>query len=195
VAEQHAVRLDVLGRVLDPERPVSVPRTAVVVEQWRTQGLVEARRLLARTTPAVWPTDAGLRTVGLRCRPVPPPLGLLPHLHAVSLVRLAVERAGGTWTSERLLRQERTSLGAHVADGRFRTAAGVDTAVEVELTPKGASRLRRIVEELTLDHDAVLYVVDGARVRGAVQRAADALGEHERVAVLDLARFQVALEP
>ncbi|HEV2992822.1 MAG TPA: hypothetical protein VG869_16980 [Acidimicrobiia bacterium] len=191
VAEQHAVRLDVLRHVLDRRRPVSAARTASVVDRWRAQGLVDRGRVLARTTAAVWPTAAGLRAVGLRGRPAPPPLGLLPHLHAVSLVRVAVERAGGAWTSERQLRRERTSPTAHVADGRFRAADGVDTAVEVELTPKGASRLRDIVEELLDDHDAVLYVVEGTRVRTVVQRAVDALDAGRRVAVCDLDWFRL----
>ena len=42
---------------------------------------------------------------------------------------------------------------------------------------------------LTLEHDRVLYVVDGPRVRAAVTRAAARLGVEDRVVILDLAGF------
>jgi hypothetical protein len=67
----------------------------------------------------------------------------------------------------------------------------VVTAVEVELTVKGARRLRGIVDDLTIDYPAVLYVVRGARVDDAVERAVDTLREHRRVAVVELAQFQL----
>jgi hypothetical protein len=148
---------------------------------------------VAGATAVVWPTAIGLQASDLGSRAAPPPLGLLAHLHAVSLVRLGVERVGGTWTSERSLARTRRSPDAHVADAVVRTASGLEAAVEVELTPKGASRLRLIVDELTLDHDRVVYVVSGPRVRVAVERAIDAVDRHRQVSVVDLRCF--ALPP
>lgn len=120
-----------------------------------------------------------------------PALSLLAHHHAVSQVRLAVERRGqgSSWVCERVLYKERATPDAHVPDGRFRSARGPVTAVEVELTLKAADRLRDIVRDLTLDHVAVLYVVGDATIGRAVTAAADAVGESRRVHVVDLARL------
>ena len=145
VAEQYAVRLDVLGRVLRRDRR----RPRPVVARWRRAGLVEQGRVAPSADPMVWPTRAGLRAAGWRCPAKPPPLRLLAHLHAVSLVRLGIEAAGGAWTPERALYRERPEPDAHVPDARFRVGRGVPTAVEVELTNKGPARLRAIVDELT----------------------------------------------
>jgi putative lipoic acid-binding regulatory protein len=105
-------------------------------------------------------------------------------------VRLAIERRGhGTdWVCERVLYRQRTTPDAHVADGRFRSSRGAVTAVEVELTLKSAERLRDIVRDLTLDHEAVLYVVSDPAIGRAVDTAARSVGERERVRVVELAR-------
>jgi hypothetical protein len=179
----------VLAHVLDPTEPYSRPRTGAVVRGWQERGLAECRRLLFATSPLVWPTAAGLRASALAFRTAPPPLGLLAHLHAVCLVRLGVERLGGTWTSERYLARARLSPDAHVADGVVRTGRGVEAAVEVELTAKGAARLRLIVDELTLDHEQVIYVVAGPRVRHAVERAVDDLDRRRQVSITSVASF------
>ena len=188
VAEQRAVRLDVLAHVLDPAEPYSPARTRAVVRGWQRRGLVECRRLLFGTSPLVWPTAAGLRASAVPSRAAPPPLGLLAHLHALCLVRLGVERLGGAWTSELHLARARWSADAHVADAVVRTGRG-EAAVEVELTPKGASRLRLIVDELTLDHEHVVYVVAGPRVRTVVERAVDDLGRQPQVSITNLGSF------
>jgi hypothetical protein len=193
VAEQRVVQLDVLAHVLDPADPFTTARTRAVVRGWHRHGLVECRRLLVGASPVVWPTAVGLRASALRSRATPPPLGLLAHLHAVCLVRLGVERLGGVWTSEPRLTRARPSADAHVADAVFRTAGGAEAAVEVELTPKGAARLRLILDELTLDHERVVYVVRGSRVRAAVERAVEALACHRQVSVVDLACFGLPL--
>jgi len=188
IGEQAAVRLDVVARLLGGTAPVGDRVARRRVERWHQVGLVDRRRFLVGSPPVVWLTRAGARTTEGAYRSTPPSIGLLDHLHAVCLVRLGVEAAGGDhWVSERALHRARPTPEAHVPDGRFRSPRGVDTAVEVELTPKAPHRLRRIVDELTVDHDAVLYVVRGARVRAGVERARDAIGEPDRVAVVDLA--------
>ena len=190
VAEQGAVRADVLSHVLDPTQPGSRARTHRVLRAWRSAGLAEHARRLADRPDVVRATAAGRRAVGLPGRAPPPSLGLLEHLHAVSLVRLGVERRGGRdWTSERTLYGERPGPEAHVADARFRTPSGVVTAVEVELTAKGSRRLGAIVDELTVEYDRVLYVVDHARIRAGVARAATRVGVEDRVVIVDLAGF------
>jgi len=116
---------------------------------------------------------------------------MLAHHHAVSQVRLAIERRGhGTdWVCERVLYKQRASPDAHVADGTFRSSRGPVTAVEVELTLKSADRLRDIVRDLTLDHEAVLYVVGDGTIGRAVTTAADAIGATDRVHVVELNRL------
>jgi hypothetical protein len=188
VAEQYAVRLDVLGRVLRRDGG----RTRPVVARWRDHGLVEASRLAPGSPPVVWATRAGVRAAGLRCRSKAPPLRLLAHLHAVSLVRLGVEAAGGVWTPERSLYRERADPDAHVPDGCFRVGEGLPTAVEVELTQKGPVRLRAIVDELLCTYDSVLYVVAGAGLRAAVERTVDGLGARPEISIVDLASFELA---
>ena len=196
IAEQEAVRTDVVAHLLRRTAPLTVEGTRHVVDRWRRAGLIHTERLLAGAAPVCWLTTAGLRVVRTRHRSAPPPVGRLDHLHAVSLVRLGLEQRGArAWTSERALHRQRASGDAHVADGRFVAPNGLATAVEVELTVKGARRLRAIVDDLTIDYPAVLYVVRGPRVRHAVERAVDALDEHRRVAVVELAQFQLQAGP
>jgi hypothetical protein len=190
IAEQDAVRADVVAQVLGGREPLAADLTRRILARWRRAGLIERERLLAAGPPVCWLTRSGLRLVGARQRPSAPTVGRLDHLHAVSLVRLAVERRGGRdWTSERALYRERSRAGDHVADGRYLAPDGTVTAVEVELTVKAARRLRDIVDDLTVDYAAVLYVVRGPAVRRAVERAVDTLDERRRVAVVDLAHF------
>ena len=190
------MRTDVVAQILGDAAPLAADRTRRVVDRWRRAGLIEHARLLAAGPPVCWLTSTGLRLVGAGQRPRPPTVGRLDHLHAVSLVRLGVERRGGrAWTSERALYRQRRTADEHVADGRYVTPGGTVTAVEVELTVKAARRLRSIVDDLTIEYPAVLYVVRGRPVRRAVEQAVDALGERRRVTVIDLAHFQLAASP
>jgi hypothetical protein len=68
----------------------------------------------------------------------------LAHVHAVGIVRLAVEQAGGTWVCERHLRRELASPVTHPFDGAVQTEAGRHL-VEVELTQKAQRRVTRAV--------------------------------------------------
>lgn len=190
IAEQDVVRTDVVAHLLGDGPPLTRDATRRVVDRWCRSGLVQRERLLHAAAPVCWLTDAGRRRIGAPHRSKRPTVGRLDHLHAVSLVRLGVEQRGGrAWTSERSLHRERRSADAHVADGRFVTPAGILTAVEVELTVKTALRLRGIVDDLTIDYPAVLYVVRGPSVRRAVEHAVDTLAEHQRVTVVDLGCF------
>ncbi|HSO95495.1 MAG TPA: hypothetical protein VLV81_05585 [Acidimicrobiia bacterium] len=190
VAEQGVTRLDVVGALLGGDEPLPADRVRRVVDRWRRAGLIERDRILATGPPFCWPTRAGLRVVGVRQRPRSPTVGRLDHQHTVSLVRLGVERLGGrAWAGEPTLYRQRRAADDHVADGRFVTADGTVTAVEVELTVKAARRLRSIVDDLTLEYGAVLYVVRGVGVRHAVEQAVDALDEWARVRIVDLAWF------
>jgi len=184
------VRVDVLAHVLDPARPCSRAHVSRVVATWHAGGLAAHNWRLADRPALVWATRAGRRAVGLHGRADAPPRRLFQHLHAVSLVRLGIERHGGRqWTCERALSAARPSRDAHVADARFCTPDGVPTAVEVELSRKGSAPLGAIVDELTVEHDRVLYVIDDVPVGAAVARVAARLGVQDQVVIVGLEAF------
>jgi hypothetical protein len=195
IGEQFAVRADVIRWLLGGDRPLSDGRTRQVIDRWRRAGLVNQQRFFLGAEPVVWPTREGLRLVldGYRART--PKLSMLAHIHAVSLVRLGLERkgTGKGWVPERALYRARPSPDVHVADGEY-TWDGRRTAVEVELTVKAADRLRRVIGDLTLEYDRVVYVTGDARVTAAVRSAVHALGEADRVDLVDLAAFALPTE-
>src|SRR4029453_12146472 len=164
LGQQYAARADVLRVLLGRLSPGS-PRiegmlgeTTLrdVLARWEDRGLVDRDRLLGHLWVA--PTPKALRLVGLEVRAWSFVIPQLAHVHAVGVVRLALEPSipvGGRWLSERELRREAgTSLvpgGAVQPPDRPDAAAGaglygedVDplprrVAVEVELTRKGAA--------------------------------------------------------
>ena len=129
-----------------------------MVARWEDRGLIERDRLLGHLWVA--PTVKALRLVGLDVRAWSFVIPQLAHVHAVGVVRLALEPSippGGRWLSERELRREAGK--SHVPDAAVQLpddpeAAGLGlygedvdplpkrVAVEVELTRKGAARLR-----------------------------------------------------
>jgi hypothetical protein len=167
LGQQYAARSDVL-RVLLGRLSPGTPRTEGmigettlrdVLDRWEERGLVARDRLLGFQWVA--PTPKALRLVGLDVRAWSFVIPQLAHVHAVGVVRLALEPTipdGGRWVSERELRRDAGK--SHVPDGAVelpevpdaRGGAGlygedVDplprrVAVEVELTRKTAARLR-----------------------------------------------------
>jgi hypothetical protein len=113
---------------------------------------------------------------------------MLAHHHAVTVVRLALERKGEVkaWTCERALLKQRFSPTTHVPDGVWTDPSGCNTAIEVELTQKSADRLRGIVRELLVDYPRILYVVSDPAVGTAVGSAVRSLSEEERATVAAL---------
>ncbi|MGH8976033.1 MAG: hypothetical protein ACRD0C_22835 [Acidimicrobiia bacterium] len=196
IGEQFAVRADVIRWLLGGNHPLSDGRTRQVIDRWRRAGLVHQRRFFAGSEPMVWPTREGLRLVLDSYRSRTPALSMLAHLHAVSLVRFGLERRGSGqgWVPERALYRARPSPDVHVADGEYTDRAGRRTAVEVELTVKGSERLRRIIDDLTLEYERVVYVTGDSRVAAAVRGAVHALGEADRVELVDLAAFALPRE-
>jgi hypothetical protein len=166
LGQQYAARSDVLRVLLGRLSPGSTRVDGVlgettlrdVLDRWQDRGLVERDRLLGHVWAA--PTAKALRLVGLDVRPWSFVIPQLAHVHAVGVVRLALEPSipeGGRWVSERELRREAGKR--QVADGAVELPddpeqAGtglygqdVDplprrVAVEVELTRKTAARLR-----------------------------------------------------
>jgi hypothetical protein len=168
LGQQYAARSDVLRVLLGRLSPGS-PKVAgqlseqtlrQILSRWEDRGLIARDRLLGFQWVA--PTVKALRLVGLEVRAWSFVIPQLAHVHAVGVVRLALEPiipAGGRWLSERELRREAGK--SHVPDAAIQlpddpeatAGAGlygedVDplpkrVAVEVELTRKGAARLRQ----------------------------------------------------
>src|SRR6266540_2258465 len=166
LGQQYAARSDVLrvllGR-LSPGNPqvagtVGEQTLRQILDRWEGRGLVARDRLLGHVWAA--PTSKALRLVGLEVRPWSFVIPQLAHVHAVGVVRLALEPSippGGRWVSERELRGESAR---HVPDGAIELPDNPDgeaglglygqdvdplprrVAVEVELTRKAAARLR-----------------------------------------------------
>jgi hypothetical protein len=167
LGQQYAARADVLRVLLGRLSPGS-PRIEGqlgeatlrdVLDRWEDRGLVARDRLLGHLWVA--PTARALGLVGLDVRAWSFVIPQLAHVHAVGVVRLALEPsipAGGRWLSERELRREAGK--SHVPDAAIQLPDDPDTeagsglygedvdplprrvAVEVELTRKGAARLR-----------------------------------------------------
>jgi hypothetical protein len=167
LGQQYAARADVLRVLLGRLSPGS-PRVAgqlgeetlrQILDRWEDRGLIARDRLLGHLWVA--PTPKALRLVGLDVRGWSFVIPQLAHVHAVGVVRLALEPsipAGGRWLSERELRREAGK--SQVPDGAIQLpddpeavarsglyGEDVDPlprriAVEVELTRKGAARLR-----------------------------------------------------
>jgi hypothetical protein len=124
LGQQYAARSDVLRVLLGRLSPGS-PRVEGqlgettlrdVVARWEDRGLVARDRLLGFLWVA--PTPKALRLVGLDVRAWSFVVPQLAHVHAVGVVRLALEPsipAGGRWLSERELRREAGK--SHVPDG------------------------------------------------------------------------------
>jgi len=167
LGQQYAARSDVLRVLLGRLSPGS-PRVEgllgeetlrQILDRWEERALVARDRLLGHLWVA--PTVKALRLVGLDVRAWSFVIPQLAHVHAVGVVRLALEPsipAGGGWLSERELRREAGK--SHVPDAAIQLPDNANTeasaglygedvdplpkrvAVEVELTRKGAARLR-----------------------------------------------------
>jgi hypothetical protein len=167
LGQQYAARSDVL-RVLLGRLSPGTPRIAgqlgdetlrQILDRWEDRGLIIRDRLLGHLWVA--PTAKALRLVGLDVRAWSFVIPQLAHVHAVGVVRLALEPsipAGGRWLSERELRREAGK--SHVPDAAIQLPDDPDAeagsglygedvdplpkriAVEIELTRKGAARLR-----------------------------------------------------
>jgi hypothetical protein len=115
LGQQYAARADVLRVLLGRLSPGS-PRVEgqlgeetlrQILDRWEARGLIERDRLLGHLWVAL--TVKALRLVGLDVRGWSFVIPQLAHVHAVGIVRLALEPsipAGGRWLSERELRRE-----------------------------------------------------------------------------------------
>jgi hypothetical protein len=201
VAEQYAVRADTLALLLgrlSPEAPRTVHRweyapgrwaelpalaDATVryhLRRWLRAGWVRPQRALGRTW--IVPTRAGLDLAGSGYRPWTLVPSQLNHLHAVAVVRLAIEAANpeAEWVSERALTRLRAQHreawwradgGLVVADAAVNGGPPLHT-IEVELTPKHLAKLQQIFEHRYPGEVQTTYFTPPAHQDGLRRRLA-----------------------
>jgi len=124
------------------------------LRRWLRAGWVHPQRALGRTW--IVPTPRGLALAGADYRPWSLVPSRLAHVHAVALVRLAIEAANpdAEWVSERALARLRAQQragwwlpdgGLVVADVAVNGGPPLHT-IEVELTPKHLAKLGQVFE-------------------------------------------------
>jgi hypothetical protein len=223
VAEQYTVRADLLGLLLgrlSPEAPrtvhaweyatgqraelpaLSAATVRYHLRRWLHAGWVTVQRALGRTW--IVPTPGGLALAGIDYRL----WGLVPsrlaHVHAVGLVRLAIEAANpqAQWVSERELARVRAQQragwwlpdgGLVVADAAVNGGLPPLHTIEVELTPKHLAKLQQVFEARYPGEVQTTYFTpaahqDGLRRRlGVLEQATRARNEPwSRVTVVPL---------
>jgi hypothetical protein len=201
VAEQYAVRADLLGLLLgrlSPEAPRTVHRWEYATGQraelpalseatvryhlrrWHRAHWVSVQRALGRTW--IVPTPKGLGLAGVDWRPWSLVPSRLAHVHAVGLVRLAIETANpdAEWVSERELARLRAQTraswwlpdgGLVVADVSVSGGPPVHT-IEVELTPKHLAKLQQVFEARYPGEVQTTYFTPPAHQAGLRRRLA-----------------------
>jgi hypothetical protein len=200
IAEQYAVRADTLGLLLgrlSPELPQTVhaweyatgqraqlPALAEAtvryhLRRWHRAGWVSVQRALGRTW--IVPTHNGLTLAGADYRPWSLVPSRLAHVHAVGLVRLAIEVANpeAEWVSERALARVRATQraswwlpdgGLVVAEVAVNGALPPVHTIEVELTPKHLAKLGQVFEARYPGEVQTTYFAPPAHIEGLRRR-------------------------
>lgn len=170
-----------LGRMAGGAAP-SESAVRQVVNRWQKADLAKAQKMLANRPRIVMLRPNG---AGLVAEPNWKETAMWTAYHQaeVSHCRLWLEGRSGDdpemksgavaeWEPERRIRQRAWekfrdgTKGMHIADGLVTFANGTRAAIEVELTEKGSSRLRDIVERLTTANELTIYLAkDPARRR------------------------------
>ena len=151
------------------------------LRRWLQARWVTVERALGRTW--IVPTQRGLAVAGVDWRPWTLVPSRLAHVHAVGLVRLAIEAANpeAEWVSERALGRLRGQQRASwwLPDGAL--PAGEDApaggpqplhTIEVELTPKHLARLQQVFEDRYPGEVQTTYFTPPAHVDGLRRRLA-----------------------
>lgn len=173
VAEQYAVRVDLLRQLVGAYRGAPVSESAIkwLVARWERAGWVKRQKLLAGQPQWVWLSRRGVRELAVPFPYLKPGVGRLEHIHHAGRVRAFVERKRpeARWVSERHANIARRKRRAHRVDGEVRLG-DARIAIEVELSQKSRRRLRAILTELQRDYDTAWYFVSPS-AEGPVRRA------------------------
>ena len=184
VGEQYALSLPQLARLMGR----SLHAARWLRSRWEPAGWARGRALLVGQPVFVWLTRRGQRVAGSEYSLWRPNPGALPHIGAVTDVRLwvAQRHPSAGWVCERELAREAQLTGTghrHRPDGLV-VLDGRELPVEVELSHKRPARRERIMRELVARYgQAVYFAPDGPRQQ--LKHTARAIGS-ERVQVLGL---------
>jgi DNA-binding Lrp family transcriptional regulator len=118
---------------------------------------LEMRKLVEGDEPWVWLNSHGARHSNTGFEAMEPALNRLAHTRAINEARLVIaERTPeARWVCERALKPGYPK-GAKIPDAVV-LEGDARHAIEVEITPKSAARLRQIVAEHSTRYDAVVY--------------------------------------
>ena len=153
IAEQGAIPVDQLSRFLE----IKPDEAQKIAKELQEIGCVEIHKLIEGDEPWVWLNSHGARHSNTGFDAIGPALNRLAHTRAINETRLVIaERAPEAgWVCERALKPDYLK-GAKIPDAVV-LLKGEQHAIEVEITPKSASRLREIVAEHSTRYDAVVY--------------------------------------
>jgi hypothetical protein len=190
MGEQYALRFDQLQRILGAQAGaetkendlLSDAATRHAVTRWKQAGLVESRKILVDSPSWVWPTNAGLRQVGLeQWKRYEPSATMLHHLYWTTQARTYLQGRypAATWTAERYLRANRTDESSHTPDGEI-TLNSETIPIEVELTAKSAARLRRILDDLLSEYRGQVWYFVSKEAYPAISTAWKQLNDAQR---------------
>jgi hypothetical protein len=180
-AEHYAAPYDLLGAALTA-RPA---RLRAIVARWRAAGYARTQ-VLAPGPAWCWLTPAGMTACGYPWQASPPALARLAHIRAVLAARMWLtatpEWAAGqaAWSCERTIRAALPGTGTgHIPDAEVlwpsiggSPYAGQAWAIEVELTPKPAARVTRIIAGLLSGPYAQVIYLASPAAKPVIERAA-----------------------
>jgi hypothetical protein len=157
VGEQYALSLGQLAQLIGR----TDGNAGRLRDRWDKAGWVNSRQLTAPGPSMLWLTREGVRVAQSPYPRWQPNVSLATHIEAVTNVRLLLERQLrlGEWHCERELAQgipPSSRTRPHLPDGLLDTGSE-QIAVEVELTPKGRSRLTDIFAEVGERYSQVWY--------------------------------------
>jgi hypothetical protein len=173
IAEQYAISLEQLqwllglraGHGAKHAHHISESAVRQVLARWQKLGYIEQKNIFTDSPAWIWLSKNAAAELGVRYPYYVPHFATLPHLHAISHVRLSLEQRypNDTWKPERQIKAERPRYAAgtvppHTPDGEWQSATTQEvTAIEVELSVKKGSELKRILTDLSTRYQSIWY--------------------------------------
>jgi hypothetical protein len=172
IGDQYAVTTEqirfLMGRLAQgPTKEAGLVRLPAVerrMQRLAQIGLIEREKIFFNQPAWIYLTTKGLRLMSQPYRYLQP--SQFEHIEAVNEVRLHIEqvlarRSTACWRSERRLRYEwsfeEKKKTRHIPDAEIMGDRRI--AIEVELSRKAETRLRRILNELASHYDSIRYYV------------------------------------
>ena len=147
IGEQYAISLEQLARLIDRHILTAV----CLRNRWLKAGWVEGRGLATEGPSMIWLTSEGVRAADSPYRRWRPQPALAAHIHAVTEVRLLLERQLCTRRVALRARARpdappRVRLGGRISPTGVLDTGGEQIAIEVELSAKSRDRLNEILD-------------------------------------------------